>query len=305
MLAGDFNGDKRADYLDIDPNSGSMAVAFSLSGGNFQTPGGQPSSFAGLAGDANAKVVVGDFNGDGKDDVAAVGNTGWTGIKVATSTGAGAFSVTSAEPGGQFMTWAADSAAKLVAGDFNGDHKDDLLLYGKKCWTQGPDSCAKAIPVAYASATGFVAEQHPFVTGYDKAAANSDDNETADVVAGDYNADGNDDLVIFSSLKHPLQADEVLSDVNFLTLNGSAGFGAQMVNSTRDQLLPKVISLGATPLAGDFDRDGKDDIVVVGRFDDNKMPAMFYKGADQAPAFTNNIVTSPTCAPPACGATSE
>ncbi|WP_435279963.1 FG-GAP repeat domain-containing protein [Streptomyces sp. 1222.5] len=303
VLAGDFNGDKRADYVDIDPNSGSIAVAFSQGSGNFQTPVGHPSNFADLVGDANAKVVVGDFNGDGKDDLAAAGNSGWTGVKVATSTGTGTFNVTSLEPGGQFTTWAADAAAKLVAGDFNGDHKDDLLLHGKKCWTQGPDSCAQVIPIAYATATGFTADQHPYVTGYNRAAADSANYEQAHVVVGDYNADGSDDLVVFSSLKHPLQADTFLDDVNFIALNGTVNFGTQIISSTRDQLLAKVVAGGGVPLAGDFDRDGNDDIVVAGQFDDNKMPAMFYKGANQDPVFTNNMVSSPTCVPPTCGGT--
>ncbi len=305
VFAGDFNGDKRADYLEIDPDHGTMSVAFALGGNTFQSPITQTNAFADLAGEATSKVVVGDFNGDGKDDLAAVGNTGWTGVKVASSSGSGAFSVTTSGPVNQFMDWASDPAAKVVAGDFNGDHKDDLLLYGKKCWTQGPDSCAKVIPIASATATGFDAEQHPFVSGYDKAAASSAANETADIVVGDYNADGNDDLVIFSSLKHPTQIDTFINDVYFIRLNGATEFGSQMVAGTRDQLLPKILFPGAVPLAGDFDRDGKDDIVVAGRFDNSTMPVMFYKGADQVPVFTDNLVASPTCAPPACGGVAQ
>ncbi|WP_435280048.1 FG-GAP repeat domain-containing protein [Streptomyces sp. 1222.5] len=303
LLAGDFNGDKRADYLDIDPSSGSMAVAFSLGGANFQAPVVSLSSFASLADEATSKVVVGDFNGDGKDDVAAVGKAGWTGVKVASASGTGTFDVTTAEPGDRFMAWAADPDAKVVAGDFNGDAKDDLLLYGSKCWTQESGSCSNVIPIAYATASGFTAEQHQFVTGYNTAAANADGG-AAKVVVGDYNDDDNDELVIFSSVKHPTQADTYLNDVRFIQLSGTSALNQQTLSSTISLLLPKVIVPGATPVAGDFDRDGKDDIAVAGRFDDNRMSVMFYKSAGQT-VFTDSVVTSPTCAPLACGGTNQ
>ncbi|WP_435280074.1 hypothetical protein [Streptomyces sp. 1222.5] len=37
-------------------------------------------------GETSSKVVVGDFNGDGKDDVAAVDKAGRAGVKVAAGT---------------------------------------------------------------------------------------------------------------------------------------------------------------------------------------------------------------------------
>ncbi|WP_435280102.1 FG-GAP repeat domain-containing protein [Streptomyces sp. 1222.5] len=303
VFAGDFNGDNRSDYLLIDI-SGTTSVLLNVGGGHFNSSMvTQQSSFATLALEPKAKVVVGDFNGDGKDDLAAVGDPQWADVQVALSDGTGKFTAKSYNPGGHFMAWASDDAANVVAGDFNGDGKDDLLLHGKTCWVSTPNGpCSQMIPIADATSAGFTAEEHASAFGYRQAAVNSNDNEVSHLVVGDYNADGTDDLVVFSRHKHPTQIGKFLEDSNFVSLDGTTGFGS-VDTATRDLLLPKALWPGATPYAGDFNRDGKDDIIVVGKFDDTKMPVMFYQGASQTPILTDNVVESPTCVAPTCGGT--
>lgn len=60
---------------------------------------------------------VGDFDGDGRTDIALVGPATWTMIPVATSTGDG-FTITNL-PAGTFPGWAVN--ARVLPGDFDGD----------------------------------------------------------------------------------------------------------------------------------------------------------------------------------------
>jgi hypothetical protein len=52
----------------------------------------------------NVKVLVGDFNGDGRTDIALIGGTGWQSIPVAFSNGDGTFTVTNYNAG-DFASW--------------------------------------------------------------------------------------------------------------------------------------------------------------------------------------------------------
>jgi hypothetical protein len=59
--------------------------------------------------------VSGDYNGDGRSDVALVGGQGWDSVPVAFSNGDGTF-FTTATPIPNFPAWAQVSGAKPVSG---------------------------------------------------------------------------------------------------------------------------------------------------------------------------------------------
>src|SRR5262245_29685116 len=97
-----------------------VAVTPCFAMGSFAVTSIPIANFAGWAATTNAKLPVGDFNGDGKTDVAITGASGWNNLPVAFSNGDGTFNVTNAAVA-NFPGWAATTNANILVGDFNGD----------------------------------------------------------------------------------------------------------------------------------------------------------------------------------------
>jgi hypothetical protein len=142
VAAGDFNGDGNLDLVTVQPN---VNVALGNGDGTFRSP----ASFKLGNGEDARYEAVGDFNGDGKLDLALSGEkirtksgpTKGGVITVATyqdyvhvflGKGNGSFSPVS--------TTALDQqvlAGQLLLGDFNGDHKLDIVFgYGNGLLTE-------------------------------------------------------------------------------------------------------------------------------------------------------------------------
>ena len=118
VFRGDFNGDGREDILTVNPDGGRGVVRESvISNGNWSGWHAHwaawPSRFS--------DVYVGDFNGDGRDDILTVDPSG------------GAVLRESMVSGGHWSGWHNHWAAwargywNVYVGDFNGDGADDIL----------------------------------------------------------------------------------------------------------------------------------------------------------------------------------
>lgn len=233
-FTGDFTGDGKTDFLWHNGDAG-VYVARSTGSGFAQEQ--WASGFGDTDMIANApRYFVGDFNGDGRNDLLWHG--GNNGVWVARSTG-NAFVRENWLPGGFGNSDFLANRARYFVGDFNGDGKTDLL------WHNGDGG----VFVARSTGSGFAQEQWLPSFGNSDVIAN-----TARYFVADFNGD---------------------SKADFLWHAGDGGVyvalstGSSFVSST-DNWFPggfgnsDVIANRARYFFGDFTGDGKTDILWHG-----------------------------------------
>ncbi|WNG62078.1 hypothetical protein F0U59_50780 [Archangium gephyra] len=120
VVTGDFDGDGRTDIAYTRPRWNSWRMRLSTGNGFTSTLWGTDADSMGI--DANNHVVTGDFNGDGKTDI-AITRPGWNGWRVRLSTGNG---FTSGFWGTSGDLLESDANNHIVTGDFNGDGRTDI-----------------------------------------------------------------------------------------------------------------------------------------------------------------------------------
>ncbi len=118
LAVADFNGDGNLDIVTADDNLGPSTVSVYLGNGDgtFKTPPVVSSTT-----NPNVFVVVGDFNGDGKPDIAVIDLPY---ISVLLGNGDGTFGPPSDNSSLAGAKW-------LAVADFNNDHKLDVLATGQ------------------------------------------------------------------------------------------------------------------------------------------------------------------------------
>lgn len=221
------------------------------------------------------KSATGDFNRDGKPDLAVVGNAGANAVTILLGNGTGGFSQAPGSPVPVSLT-----PVSIAVGDFNRDGIQDLvtansdsdnvaILLGNGTGRFNP---APGSPIAVGDLPWSVAvrdfnldgKQDVAVTiartnsvtillgngagGFSTASSVSVGSSPQSVAIGDFNRDGKSDLAVGNAGS---------SNLSILLGNGTGGFSAAPGSP---------IGVGNGPQAikvGDFNRDGKPDLAVA------------------------------------------
>ena len=226
LAATDLNGDGKADLVAGLDYTNSILSLFGNGTGSFTVGARWTSGLQPFAG------AVADFTSDGRPDVitSSPGRLDGNGV-LSLFTGNGNGSFTAAQSHGL-----ASSPVQALAGDFNGDGRADLIAVIGSC---GNDSCGQegAVVLKAGDGAGNFRAPTSFRAGKFPVAA----------VAGDFNNDNRPDLAV-------LNANEGSNNVAVMLNNGTGGFNTP-VNTPISE---KPITLAA----GDFNNDGKLDLVV-------------------------------------------
>jgi hypothetical protein len=229
---GDFNLDGQSDLATADAIAGSVAVLLNTTAVGTALPDFQKTDF--VTGLSSFAAIQGDFNGDGRPDLAVSNRFANTVSVLLNTTAAGA--TTPSFAAAQNFATGLDPLSMAV-GDFNGDGRPDLVIGNASSNTL---SVLLNTTAAGAATPSFAAAQN-FATAL----------EPESVAVGDLNADGRPDIAV---------ANAGSANVGVLLNTTAAGDATASFGARRD------FATGVRPLAvamGDFNGDGQLDLATL------------------------------------------
>jgi hypothetical protein len=239
LAVGDFNGDGRLDLAAVN-GSNTSVVSILL---NTTAPGATTPSFAAAVNVADGIcIAVADFNGDGSPDLALCTMTG-SGLQILLNTTAHGATTPSFGPSHNLSNNTDGAYQALAVGDFNGDGKPDLA----------GSSFSILLPYLDTTLSVFVNTTPP---GSMTPSFNPNfvtlGSVTMNFVVADFNGDGKPDLAAQTTAGIGSRG-----PTNFVMLNDTPP-GADV-----SKFIQLPISDCACDAAGDFNGDGKPDLVGV------------------------------------------
>ena len=246
MVAADVNGDGKTDnVVAYQYPDGTMRLHVFLNGSSYQGPTGWFQSGQFNMANVGGRMVGGDFNGDGKDDVAMVyDNGGGLSIYRFLSTGSdfNYDSVVVATSGYDLN----NVGENIACADVNGDGKDDIVLA-----YQYSDGTMRLHVLLNGNSY-----QGP--TGWYQSGTFTMSNVAGRMAGGDFNGDGKGDVAMIYDNGGGLSVYRFLS-------SGSSFSAETTVVATSGYDLANV---GSRVAAGDVNGDGKDDLVAAYQYSD-------------------------------------
>jgi hypothetical protein len=245
VAVGDFNGDGKQDLAvanyDLDIVS-TVSILLGNGDGTFSGPTNFATGFTGPD-----TIAVGDFNGDGKQDLAVANYNSGT-VSILLGNGDGTFS------GPTNFATGFQGPYSIAVSDFNGDGKQDLAV--------ALNSSPGWVSILLGDGTGNFNGPTLFRAG----------NNSLSVAVGDFNGDGKQDLAVTS-----ISPD----GVSILLGDGAGNFSASTTFGAGDYPFSVAV--------GDFNGDGKQDLAVANNLSNN-MSILLGDGAGHFSAPTNFAV---------------
>ncbi len=241
VYTGDFNGDGKDDIL---VHNGNSILIYRSDGSQlelaFSAVERVPGSWQFQPGD---RFYVGDFNGDGKDEVAVFNGTNWVMeyLGLLADDGAGGLRLI-ARYDNSMPSWDFRSNDRFYVADFDGNGKKDLFVWN------GGDWSIPYLGMLKSSGTGF-----SLVRRYDGSMPGWQMKSGDSHHVGDFSGDGKEDLWVFNGNQWSIPY------LGMLKSNGTSLGMSKRYDSTMPgwQMKP-----GDQHWVGDFDKDGKADLYV-------------------------------------------
>jgi hypothetical protein len=257
-LPGDFDGDGKTDLALVHLDVSTLTIYIARSNGDGSFTLGSAQTFGGETW-YYFNPIVGDFNGDGKADLAFATVCSFSGgscsvgdnniVYVAKSSGAGAFTMSARQDLGS-TGWVDYNA---FAGDFNGDGKTDLLFNStcqKNNFNDSTCTIGDANNVYTALSNGLGSFSMSALQTY--GASGWSDYPNSNDLIGDVNGDGRPDLILSSSYQTAAKTYNNLVVVGLANPDGTFQLGSvQNFGSAWSGMLS----------LADLNQDGKADLV--------------------------------------------
>lgn len=221
----DINGDGHADVVVTNETSGNISVLLGQTGGTLAPPVNYPIPPTIFSANP-AHAIVGDFNGDGKPDVATanLGNAVSGNASVLIGNGDGTFRPAVNYDLGLSPTW-------LTAADFNADGNLDIAV---------ANSGGKTLAILFGRGDGTFNSQVTVDLGA---------TFYGPIVAADFNGDGRADVAV---------ANYVSNNIRVVISKGDGTFGAPIATALHtDRILAPTVVVTA-----DVNNDGNPDLIV-------------------------------------------